>query len=145
MTDDAPSGSDDPTTVVSIAVRSEDVVTALESTLRSSQRTVLRVTPPFSGRMRARLHRPSNGDAAESPNPIHVGPETLVEEIPPYPELDDTEDRLRREGAYSTEAHRDAHVTAVEAWRDAVRDAIVDVATVETPNGPHRVEVDQLG
>ncbi|MFB6124128.1 MAG: hypothetical protein ABEJ78_11805 [Haloferacaceae archaeon] len=145
MTDDAPTESDDPTVVAAIAVRSDDVVTALESTLRSSRRTVLRVTPPFSGRMRARLHQPSDDGADASPGPIHVDPETLVDDVPPYPEPDATEDRLRAADAYSPEAHRDAHVAAVESWRDAVRDAIVDVATVETSEGPHRVEVKRLG
>lgn len=145
MTDDAPSESADPTKIVSLAVRAEDVVTALESTLRSGQRTVLRVTPPFSGRMRARLHRPTGGDADAVPRPVHVSPETLVSEVPPYPEPDETEDRLRREDAYTPDAHRDAHVAAVRSWREAVREAIVDAATIETPEGPHRVDVKRLG
>src|SRR6056297_3579117 len=55
-------GSDEPSAIRSVAVTRADVVTALESNLRSDGRTVLRVTPPFSGRMRARLHEMGTGE-----------------------------------------------------------------------------------
>lgn len=136
-----PPGSDDPADVRSIAVTASDVVTALEANRRSSRRTVLRVTPPFSGRMRARLHRP---DGAEG-EAVHVDPERLVAEPPPYPDPDETADRLRETGEYDPDSHHERHVEAVRAWRERVRDDIVDAVDVETPDGPRRVAVKRLG
>ena len=50
--------SEDPTVVRSLAVHADDVVQALETNARADGEVeaILRVTPPFSGRMRARLH-----------------------------------------------------------------------------------------
>lgn len=137
------SGDADPTVIRSIAVTVDDVVTALEATRRGGRRTVLRITPPFSGRMRARLHRPT-GDA-EATDAIHVDPATLVSEPPPYPDPDETADRLRAAGEYTTERHHDRHAAAVQAWRSAVREAVVDAVVLPTDDGPHRVEVKRLG
>lgn len=53
--------SGDPTDVRAIAVRRDEVVAALEANVRRDAGTVLRVTPPFAGRMRARLHRKGTG------------------------------------------------------------------------------------
>jgi hypothetical protein len=53
-----PTEPSDPTILRTVAVRSDDAITALESNLRGPDaRTILRVTPPFHGRMRARIHR----------------------------------------------------------------------------------------
>jgi len=131
----------DPTVIRSIAVTVDDVVTALEATQRSGRRTVLRITPPFSGRMRARLHRPS-GEATEA---ITLDPSDLVADPPPYPHPDDTEDRLRAAGEYTTERHHDRHAAAVREWRAAVREAVVDAVDLPTESGPHRVAVKRLG
>lgn len=46
----------DPTEIKSVAVKTDEVVQALELNQTSAKRAVLRVTPPFSGRMRARVH-----------------------------------------------------------------------------------------
>lgn len=132
----------DPTAIVAIAVTADDVVTALEATQRSGRRTVLRVTPPFSGRMRARLHRPGDEESTET---IHLDPTSLVAEPPPYPDPDETADRLRAAGAYSTDRHHDQYAAAVQEWRTAVREALVDTVTLDTDAGPHRVEVTRLG
>lgn len=134
-------GSPDPTTIHSIAVTVDDVVTALEATRRSDRRTVLRITPPFSGRMRARLHRPTG----EETDAIHLDPSELVGDPPPYPDPDDTADRLRAAGEYTTERHHDRHTAAVRGWRAAVREAVVDAVDLPTGSGPHRVEVKRLG
>lgn len=63
MTDRGPS---DPERIRSIAVHRSDVATALEATLRSDRGVVLRVTPPFSGRMRARIHADGPGEGSSS-------------------------------------------------------------------------------
>ncbi|WP_311173190.1 hypothetical protein [Halobellus ordinarius] len=46
----------DPRRIRALAVTTEDVVDAFEASVRGGRELVLRVTPPFSGRMRARLH-----------------------------------------------------------------------------------------
>ncbi|AXG06966.1 hypothetical protein DU500_11310 [Haloplanus rubicundus] len=138
----AASDDADPNAIRSIAVTVDDVVTALEATRRSDRRTVLRITPPFSGRMRARLHRPTGDDATEA---IHLDPSALVADLPPYPDPDETADRLRVAGEYTTERHHDRHAAAVREWRGAAREAIVDAVALPTADGPHRVEVKRLG
>lgn len=146
--DDAP-GARDPRRVSRVAVTVDDAVTALEAVRRGDRPVVLRVTPPFAGRMRARLHvEGSEGrygdDEAE---PIHLSPERLVRaDAPPYPEVDATEDALREgDATYSTTTHRDRHAAEVEAWREAVRDHLADAVTLDVDGEPHRVEVSWLG
>lgn len=149
MSDDEdpdPPRDTDPTVVRSLAVRPDDVVTALEANERRDVGAVLRVTSPFSGRMRARLHRESDADP---PEPLYVPPERFVdaESLPAYPTPDGTEDAIRAdpEVSYSSEIHRRRHEAAVERWRAAVRDAIVDRATVDTNEGRHEVYLTTLG
>ncbi len=138
-------GGEDPTEMVSIAVTAQDVVTALEATRRGGRRTVLRVTPPFSGRMRARIHVEGGEGIYGDVRPVHVDPERLVDaSLPAYPEVDETGDELRESGSYSTAAHREHHADAVAEWRSAVPDAIVDRVELETPAGPHQVAVKVL-
>ena len=139
--------SDDPTVVHTIAVTTDDVVTALEANERREAGAVLRVTPPFGGRMRARLHVAGAESDYDRPEPLHVPPERLVESAPPLPTPDDTEDEIRSdpEVTYSPERHRERHERAVEAWRTAVAGAIVESATVETRAGPIEVDVTTLG
>lgn len=131
----------DPTAIRSIAVTVDDVVTALEATRRSDRRTVLRITPPFSARMRARIHRPDSDTTAA----IHLDPADLVVDPPPYPAPDDTADRLRAADEYTTDRHHDRHAAAVEEWRAAVRDAVVEAVDLPTETGSYRVEVKRLG
>lgn len=136
----------DPGRIRSIAVTRGDVVTALEATLRTDRRIVLRITPPFSGRMRARLHETigeadtvrEGGDEA----PIHVDPRELVADVPPYPEVDDTA------AAYpdaDVETRRERHAAAVAAWREEAGRSIVDVVTLEDVDVDHEVDVAVLG
>ncbi|RAW45939.1 hypothetical protein DQW50_06940 [Halorubrum sp. 48-1-W] len=143
MTDPERSGEEaDPTRIRSIAVHREDVANALEATLRTDRRAVLRVTPPYSGRMRARIHTvgedetartragpPSaGGDTDGSDRPIHLDPADLVADPPPYPEVDETA------AAYpdaDVETRRERHAEAVRSWREAVREAVG--GTVEVP------------
>lgn len=139
-------GSEDPTVVRKLVVRTDDVVTALEANVREDAGAVLRATPPFSGRMRARLHR-GGDDAFGDPTPVRVAPADLVDDAPPYPTPDDTEDALRADPdvEYTPECHRERHVERVEAWRERVRECVVDEVALDTPDGPHRVEVVTLG
>jgi hypothetical protein len=148
MTRDTDSGDAEGefTVVRSLAVTAEDVVAALEAKRRRRAPAVLRVTPPFAGRMRARLHLAGGEGSYEGPlEPLHLDPEHLVSDTPLFPNPDETEDRLREADRYSVETHRDEHTKAVQQWRESVRDAIVDTVTVETSDGPHEVAVKRLG
>ena len=154
-------GATDPRDVRAIAVTTDDVVTAYEAHHRSSRRTVLRLTPPFSGRMRARLHvvesperaaastNDRTTDVDDATGAVHVPPERLVDEarVPRYPTADDTEDAIRSDPdeTFSVDAHRDRHVEAVDAWRDAVAGAIVASVDLRLSDGTHRVTVKTLG
>jgi hypothetical protein len=139
--------SEDPSVVRSIAVTADDVVAALEANERRDAGAVLRVTPPFSGRMRARLHRTGAESDYGTPEPLHIPPAKLVASVPAFPSADDTEDDLRAdpEVEYSAAEHRQRHEAAVEAWRETVRERIRDRIAVETPDGPHEVDVTVLG
>jgi hypothetical protein len=136
----------DPTAIRSLAITVEDIVAALELNRTTAQRAVLRVTPPFSGRMRARLHvvDDENGDGDGA---IHVDPDTLVADPPAYPTAVDTEEELREDPAetYSVNRHHDYHLDAVADWREAVADAIRDRATVQISAGSHEVGITTLG
>jgi len=90
--------SDDPTTVRSVAVTREDVVRALELRERGGPRAVLRVTPPFSGRMRARLHVAGREGEYADPPPLHLPPDRLVRDPPPLPRAADADEPLRERG-----------------------------------------------
>jgi len=139
--------SDDPRRIRALAVTAEDVIAALEAQAQRDRPVVLRATPPFSGRMRARLHV-ATGEYDESPAPLHVDPEALLDDTAPtYPRPADTEDELRArpDTEYTVERHHDRHEDAVAAWREAVVEHVRDTATVETPDGPHEVTVSLLG
>lgn len=150
--------STDPRRIESLAVTESDVIDSLEAAARGDREIVLRVTPPFSGRMRARLH---NADAVRTTGnrgldenksdgadaaPIHIPPGRFVADPPKYPTVDDTEDTLRAsETPYSRERHRKRHQVAVEAWRRAVRERLVEEVTLPTTAGPTTVSVAYLG
>jgi len=147
----------DRSDVRSIAVTAEDVVAAYEAARQAGRAAVLRATPPFSGRMRARLHVsevvPGEEAAAEAdpgadgPPPLEVAPADLLAAPPPYPHPDDTEDELRADPdvAYTRERHRRRHEAALERWRQRARECIADRVTVETGAGEREIEVVVLG
>ncbi len=139
--------SDDPTVVRVLAVTTNDVVSALEANVRRDAGAVLRVTPPFSGRMRARLHIDGAEREYDDPPPLHVPPERFVRTVPPFPTPDETEDELRSdpEESYSRDRHRARHESSVENWREGIRDEIVSEATISTPIGSHTVRIATLG
>lgn len=139
--------SDDSTVMRVLAVTTDDVLAALEANERRQAGAVLRVTPPFSGRMRARLHLDGTESEYDDPAPLHVPPERFVQAVPPFPSPDETEDELRSDSGatYSPACHRERHEAAVETWREQVRRALVDETTIETPAGPQTVRVATLG
>jgi len=138
--------SSDPSVVRSIAVAVEDVVTALEMNHTSEKQAVLRLTPPFSGRMRARLHVDATSYTGET-RPLHLPPERLVDDPPPYPRPADTEDELRNDPdeEYTVERHHEWHKNTVAEWRDAVSETITDTVTVTVDETPQTISVTTLG
>jgi len=138
--------SDDPTVVSTIAVTAEDVISAVEATSRGGRETVLRVTPPFSGRMRARIHVPVD-EYDDEPAPIHVEPAALLDDAPVYPTPATTEDELRADPdeTYSRDRHHDYHADRVAEWRERLPAHIVDTVPLDTTAGPHDVSVTVLG
>lgn len=135
---------DDPAVVETVVVSATDLVTALEASHRSrGAETVLRMTPPFSGRMRARLHVVRD-EAAADPSPVRLRAESLVEDdCPAPPEPDAVEDELRADDAvdYTVERHRDRYRSALREWRRSVPDYAVDEAAIPAVGGTVTVSV----
>jgi hypothetical protein len=143
---DMSSPSSDPSVVKSIAVTVEDVIAALEMNHTSEKQAVLRVTPPFSGRMRARLHVDATSYETEA-QPLHIPPERLVEAPPPYPRPADTEDALRNDPdeTYTVDRHHERHTDAVAEWRDSVGKTITGHVTVTVDETQQTLSVTTLG
>ena len=136
----------DPSVIRSIAVTAEDVITAVETNRTSDRTAVLRVTPPFSGRMRARLHVCRNGETET--DSIHIPPTELLDEnAPAYPRPPETEDELRSDPdmAYSVENHRQYHEQALDQWRAEATAAIRESVSLPTSNDAPEVTVHVLG
>ena len=142
---DDPPKTADPAVIEYLVVTDEDVVTALEATLGTGRETVLRVTPPFSGRMRARLHVAGTAGSYDGPDPILVDPRVLVDPLPEYPTAADTAAELDSPAAVNTEHHQETHAERLAEWRDTVRGSIADEATIETADGAITVAVRALG
>ena len=138
------SGDADPAAIRSLAVSSEDVVNAFVYTRENPGTAVLRVTPPFHGRMRARLHVYQLEDARET-GAVHISPVRLLEDavVDSFPALEDTETTLGADP--EPEVIREAHTEALEDWRERAAGSIVEVVDLEAGEGPHRVDVKRLG
>lgn len=136
----------DPTEIRSLAVTGEDLVAAVETNRTTDREAVLRATPPFSGRMRARLHVVQSSGTRTARQPVRVDPDALLEpDAPSYPRPADTEDALRRaEEPYTVERHREYHADVVAAWREQLRGAVRERATIRTPAGTTDVDVHVL-
>ncbi|OLZ40246.1 hypothetical protein A6E15_04270 [Natrinema saccharevitans] len=143
-TDDQP-GEDDPGAIRSIALSPEDAVDAYVYGRENPGDAVLRVTPPFHGRMRARIHVYRRDDA-ELTGAIHLSPADVIADdvVADYPDL---ESALADADADPDEAERlrERHADSVAAWRERAREAIVETVTLETDEGPQQVEVKTLG
>ena len=127
----------DPTVIRSLAVSGESVVDAFVYGRENPGTAVLRATPPFHGRMRARIHvcyatDPRDGSA------VHLDPATLLE-----PSVVDD---------YPAQVHQtnDPPAQALDEWRRRAREAIVDTVTLgltdesETEAG-HEIDIVVLG
>lgn len=134
---------EDPPTIRSVAVSPDDAVDAFVYSQENPGEAVLRVTPPFHGRMRARLHV-YRVDDTHLTGAIHLSPDDVIEEdvLAAYPRL---EDELEDASPDETERIRKRHAEAVEAWQERARDAIVETVSIETADGARRVEVKRLG
>jgi len=150
------SESNDPRSIGALAVTADDIVAALEARHQHDRPVVLRVTPPFSGRMRARLHVVDGDPEAATggertvgmPSPLHVAPSALVDgDAPAYPRPAETEDDLRADpnAEYTVDRHHERHRERVASWRERIRDHFVAETTLETPGGDVRVDVAVLG
>ncbi|ODR79699.1 hypothetical protein BG842_08585 [Haladaptatus sp. W1] len=145
-----PGESRDPTAIRVVVVHADDVVTALEANERGRE-AVLRITAPFAGRVRARLHVVQESEPVDDglggPAPIRIPPRKLVaEDAPSYPRVDETDPTVADpDGEYDVEVHHDRHAAAVAAWRERVRDHLVEAVELDTAAGPHRVSVAVLG
>lgn len=135
--------SDDPTVIRYLAITRDDVVTAYEANRRRDITFVLRVTPPFSGRMRARLHHPLGDNDTEA---IHILPQSFLLDVPPYPTPDETADELRSkiDGSYSAEEHHKYHSQQVATWRETVRNSFVESLELPHPAGSIPVDIGLL-
>lgn len=134
---------DDPTAIRSFALSAEDAADAYAYTQENPGEAVLRVTPPFHGRMRARIHVYRRDDT-ELTGAVHVRPEAVIadEVVADYPDL---EGKLEAADPSGTERIRKRHAEAVEEWQARAQTAIVDAVTIDTDAGPHRVEVKRVG
>jgi hypothetical protein len=140
--------SEDPTVIHSLVIHLEDLFAAFEVTRQRGRQAVLRVTPPFSGRTRARLHVPQDDEYDAAPRPVHVAPERLLaENAPEYPHPDVTEDALRDDPdhQYTVERHRERHEAAVETWRASARDYVRDSITIKASGTAWTADVVVLG
>ncbi|MFB6149633.1 MAG: hypothetical protein ABEJ48_08210 [Halobacteriales archaeon] len=140
----------DPTDIRTVAVRFEDLVSALEFNEQQSGTAVLRLTPPFHGRMRARLHVEQPGEYSDlaGPTPIHLPPRTFLEaaSLPAYPSAEQTRRTVEDQpGEYTVDEHYDTHVESLEGWRAAVRDAVLDSTTIRTAAGATEITIRLLG
>lgn len=143
-----PAESGDPRDVRSLAISAKDLVAAVETNRTSDREAVLRITPPFSGRMRARLHVVQGTDPGGSPRPVCLDPEAvLTADAPAYPRPSATEDALRADPdeEYTVDRHHEYHAEAVAAWREALLEAVRDRVCIDTPRGRTEVEIAILG
>lgn len=160
----------DPSVVRSLAISATDAVDAFAYTKENPGTAVLRVTPPFHGRMRARLHV-FHVDDADVIGAITIPAEALLDDtvVDEYPQLDQMDGAIQSDGARGNETDRSGadeaqsnekttpdswnrpsqrrkrHAAAVDRWRDRARNAIVDEVTLDVDGRSHTVAVKQLG
>lgn len=118
----AASSGGDPTAIDSVAVTTADLVAAVEARDRNRRDAVLRITPPFTGRMRARIHVAGTEAEYDDPEPIHVRPRALLaDDVPPFPG------------------------SGPESWRSLVADSVREEVVLETDGESVHVRVLTLG
>ena len=134
---------DDPTTIRSLALSPGDAASAYAYTQENPGDAVLRVTLPFHGRMRARIHVYQRDDT-ELTGAIHIPPASVIESdvIEDYPRLEAT---LEEATSAASDEIRKHHADAVEEWQARARESILEATTIDTDDGPHLVELKQIG
>ncbi|WP_226480031.1 hypothetical protein [Natrinema amylolyticum] len=144
--DDDPSAeANDASAIRSIALSPEDAVDAYVYSRENPGDAVLRVTPPFHGRMRARIHV-YRVDDTELTGAVHLSPEAVIADdvVEAYPDLEsavaDADD-----DPSEADRIREDHTEAVAEWRARARESIVDSVALETDDGPRRVDLKTLG
>lgn len=148
--------SPDPRTVDVVVVHADDVVAALAATAQGRE-TVLRVTPPFRRRQRARIHVPDRADGRQSDDsssaaseastdvgieastdaaPLLVPAAAFVDaDAPSFPRAPETEPTPAESPEYDVDEHFERHEDAVADWRETVREHFRDAVTVDGPSG----------
>jgi hypothetical protein len=134
---------DDPSAIRSIALSPEDAVDAYIYSRENPGDAVLRVTPPFHGRMRARIHV-YRVDDTELTGAVHLSPADVIADdvVADYPDL---ESALEDADADEADRVRERHTEAVEDWQARAREGISESVTLETDDGPHDVDLKPLG
>lgn len=147
-----------------LVVHADDVVAALAATAQGRE-TVLRVTPPFRRRQRARIHVPgemerqqraspdANPAADSDPteetdvDPLLVPADAFVDEnAPSFPRAPDTEPKPAESPEYDVEEHFERHEDAVADWRERVPEHFRERTHVTGPNDERcEFEVRYLG
>ncbi|WP_290819034.1 hypothetical protein [Halovivax sp.] len=133
---------DDPTAIRSIAISAADVVDAFVYSRENPGNAVLRVTPPFHGRMRARLHVYHRDDSRLT-GAVHVEPADLLpaDVVAAYPSFEAFADRA---DAVDPAEIREARGEAIETWRDRAADELVASVVLEADGERVRVDVKRL-
>jgi len=154
-----------------VVVHADDVVAALAATAQGRE-TVLRVTPPFRRRQRARIHVPgeetgagpseartresgesrSAGErvhdehAAGDADPVSVPAAAFVDDAAPsFPRAPETEPAPAESPDYDVDEHLERHEDAVAAWRAAVPEHFRETVTHEVGGATLAVDVKYLG
>ncbi|WP_323677423.1 hypothetical protein [Halorubellus sp. PRR65] len=141
-----PAESSDPRTVDVLVVHADDVVAALAATAQGRE-TVLRVTPPFRRRQRARIHVPGEMSAQQpagserdpssdtGADPLVVPADAFVDEdAPSFPRAPETEPEPAESPEYDVDEHLQAHEDAVAAWRERIQGHFRERARVDGPD-----------
>ncbi|NHN40086.1 hypothetical protein G9C85_00335 [Halorubellus sp. JP-L1] len=157
---DVSRGSADPRVVDVLVVHADDVVTALAATAQGRE-TVLRVTPPFRPRQRARIHVPggdfsgeddsrsehSASDQDAAGTPLLVPPSAFLDaDAPSFPRAPDTEPAPADSPSYDVDEHFHRHEDTVTEWRETITEHFREQTAVAGPDGADcRFEVRYLG
>jgi|AntRauTorcE11898_2_1112593.scaffolds.fasta_scaffold15500_2 hypothetical protein len=148
-----PRESSDPRSIDVLVVHADDVVAALAATAQGRD-TVLRVTPPFRGRQRARIHVVVGVDGAEESatasetsrigadelseprDTLHVPADAFVSaDAPSFPRAPDTEPTPAASPEYDVDEHFERHEDAVADWRETVTEYFRERTRVDGPGG----------
>lgn len=158
-----PVESDDPRDVDVVVVHADDVVTALAATAQGRE-TVLRVTPPFRRRQRARIHVPaeSNGPSrvdgrpagpvdeeatgASDADPVSMTAAAFVDDAAPsFPRAPETEPAPAASSEYDVDEHFERHEDAVVAWRTVIPEHFQATVARDVGNDVVTFDVKYLG